>query len=350
MKRVRGHSNTGSRRRVGADAARRSTRRRLLAALAACALAPLASFAQQQPAKIARIGFLGAASGPGYAGMMEALRGGLRDLGYVEGKNIAIEYRWAEGNYERLPGLAAELVQLKMDVIVAAPTPAIQAAQQATATIPIVMAQAGDPVGAGFVASLSRPGGNITGLSNIAIELLGKNLELLHVAVPRLSRVAVLVNPGHPNHPNMLNSIQAAAKRIGVNVSPAQASTASQIEAAFAVITRGRAGALIVLPDGFFITQARRIAELAAKNRLPTMVSNRESVEAGGLMSYRQNDAEHFRRAATYVDKILKGAKPGDLPVEQPTKFDLVVNMKTAKALGIKVPQSILLQATKVIE
>ena len=278
------------------------------------------------------------------------LRAGLRDLGYVEGKNIVIEYRWAEGKYERLPGLAAELVQLKVDVIVAASPPAVQTVQKATTTIPIVMAVTADPVGSGFVVSLSRPGGNITGLSNLNVDLSSKYLELLRVAVPKLSRVVVLVNPGHPNHPDMLKNIQATAKTTGVNVSPIEASTASQIEAAVRAMTRERAGALIVLPDSLFFTQARQIAELAMKNRLPTMVSNRDLVEAGGLMSYAQNPAEQFRRAATFVDKILKGAKPGDLPVEQPTKFELIVNLKTAKAIGLTISQDLLFRADTVIE
>ena len=328
-----------------------NTRRRIVLALGAGALAaPLASFAQQKPAKVARIGFLGTASASAYASRVEVLRAGLRDLGYVEGRNIAIEYRWAEGKYERLPGLAAELVQLKVDVIVAAATPAVQAARQATTTIPIVMVATVDPVGAGLVASLSRPGGNITGLSNISVDLSSKWVELLRVALPKLSRVAVLVNPGHPNHPAFLKNIQATAKTTGVNVSPLQASTASQIEAALGAMTRERAGALIVLPDSLFLTQARRIAELAAKNRLPTMFGTGDSVEAGGLMSYGQNLAEHFRRAATYVDKILKGTKPGDLPVEQPTILELVINLKTAKAIGLTIPQDLLFRADKVIE
>ena len=328
-----------------------NSRRKIVLALGAGALAtPLASFAQQKPAKVARIGFLGAASASGLASFVEALWAGLRDLGYVEGKNITTEYRWAEGKYERLPGLAAELVQLKVDVIVAAGTPAIQAAQKATTIIPIVMVQTPDPVGAGFVASLSRPGGNITGLSTLNVDVSSKYLELLRVALPKLSRVAVLVNPDHPLHPVFLKQVQAAAKTTGVNVSPLQAGTASQIEAAFGAIERERASALIVLPDSFFLSQARRIAELAAKNRLPTMFWTRELVEAGGLMSYGQNPAESFRRAATYVDKILKGAKPADLPVEQPTKFELVVNLKTAKAIGLTISQDLLFRADKVIE
>ncbi len=284
------------------------------------------------------------------ASRIEALRAGLRDLGYVEGKNILIEFRWADGKYERLPSLAAELVQLKVAVIVAATTIDIQAARQATTTIPIVMVSTGDPVGAGFVASLARPGGNITGLSTLNVDISGKWLELLRVAVPKLSRVAVLVNPGHSLHPEFLKRIQAAAKTTGVNVSPVQASTASQIEAAFGAIKQERAGALIVLPDPFFILHGRRIAELAMKNHLPTMFRSLEFVGAGGLMGYGQNVAEEFRRAATYVDKILKGAKPADLPVEQPTKFELVINIKTAKAIGLTIPQELLLRADKVIE
>lgn len=326
-------------------------RRNLLIAFGLSALAsPLACFAQQQRPKVARIGLLEATSSSGRASRAEALREGLRELGYVEGKNIVIEYRWAEGKYERLPGLAAQLVQLKLDVIVAASPPAIRAAQQATTTIPIVMCAAADPVGTGFVASLSRPGRNITGLSNINVDLSSKYLELLRVAVPKLSRVAVLVNPGHPNHLDFLKNIQAAGKTTGVNVSPFQTSIATHIETAFAAMKQERADALVVLPDGFFFAQARRIAQLAVQHRLPTMFSSREAVESGGLMSYGQNTAEHFYRAATYIDKILKGAKPGDLPVEQATKIELVVNRKTAKAIGMNIPQELLLRADKVAE
>ena len=324
-------------------------RRKLLVALGAGTLAaPLACFAQQQPPKVARIGLLHAASASSFANRREALIAGLRALGYVEGKNIIIEYRWAEGKYERLPGLAAELVQMKVDVIVAAAV-AIRAAQQATTTIPIVMIGAADPVASGYVASLARPGRNITGLSNINADVSIKYLELIRAAVPKLSRVTVLVNPGHPSHPDYLKRIQAAGKTNGVTISPAQASTASQIESAFGAMKRERAGALIVLPDSFFGSQGRRIAELAAQQRLPTMFSSRERVEVGGLMSYGQNILEQDYRAATYIDKILKGAKPADLPVEQPTKFELVINMKTAKALGLTM-QDLLFRADKVIE
>ena len=325
-----------------------NTRRKILVALGACMLEmPLACLAQQQPPKIARIGLLEPASIS--ANRKEALIAGLRELGYVEGKNIIIEYRGAEGKYERLPGLVAELVQMKMDVIVVASPVAVQAAQQATITIPIVMLRTSDPVGAGFVASLSRPGRNITGLSNINEEVMSKYLELLRVAVPKLSRVTVLVNPANPGHPGLLRRIQATEKANGVKISPAQASTTSQIEAAFGATKRERAGALIVLPDSYFASEARRIVELAAQQRLPTMFWTPDPVESGGLMSYGQNLAEQYYRAATYVDKILKGAKPGDLPVEQPTKIELVINVKTAKALGLTM-QGLLFRADKVIE
>ena len=326
-----------------------NSRRKLLVALSAGALAaPLACFAQQQRSKVARIGVLEATSSS--ASQREALIAGLRELGYVEGKNMIIEDRWAEGNYERLPGLAAELVQMKVDVIVAGSTPAIQAAQRATSTIPIVMVRVGDPVGSGLVASLSRPGRNITGLSNMNAEVASKYLELLRAAVPKLSRVTVLVNPANPLHFDLLKRVQATEKTNGVTISPVEASTASQIKAAFGAMTRERAGALIVLADPFFSSQARRIAGLAAQQRLPTMFWTGALVEYGGLMSYGQNNAEHYYRAATYVDKILKGAKPGDLPVEQATKIEFVINLKTAKAIGLTIPQQLILQADKVIE
>jgi putative ABC transport system substrate-binding protein len=311
---------------------------------------PPVCFAQPQRAKVARIGLLESSSASSSANLREALIAGLRELGLVEGKNIVIEYRGAEGKYERLPGLAAELVQMKVDVILAGGTPAVQAAKQATTSIPIVMVRVGDPVGSGFVASLSRPGGNITGLSNIIVEVASKYVELLRAAVPKLSRVTVLVNPTNPIHPDYFKRVQATAKTNSVTISPIQSSTASQIEAAFGAMKQERAGALIVLGDPFFSSQARRIAELAAQQRLPTMFWTRGPVESGGLMSYGQNNAEHYYRAATYIDKILKGAKPADLPVEQATKFELVINLKTAKSIGITIPQQLLLQADKVIE
>ena len=324
-----------------------NNRRRLVVALGAGALsAPLACFAQGS--QVARIGLLESTSTS--ANQREALIAGLREIGLVESKNIIIEYRWAEGKYERLPGLAAELVQMKVDVILAGGTPAVQAAEQATTSIPIVMLRAGDPVGSGFVASLSRPGRNITGLSNITAEVASKYVELLRAAVPKLSRVAVLINQTNPIHPDYFKRVQATEKTNTVTISPIQASTPSQIEAAFGAMKQERAEALIVLADPFFSSQAPRVAELAAQYRLPTMFWTRGPVESGGLMSYGQNNTEHYYRAATYIGKILKGAKASDLPVEQATKFELVINLKTAKAIGLTIPQQVLLQADKVIE
>lgn len=327
-------------------------RRKLVIALGAGALAmPFGAFAQQQ-GKVWRVGFLSPRSRPTsstpdvYGAFMQEMG----KLGYVEGKNLVIEWRFAEGKYERLASLAAELVQSRVDVIVTGNTPSAIAAQQATTIIPIVMAGVGDPVGSGLVASLRRPGGNRTALSILALEISVKYLELLRAAVPKLTHVAVLMNPNQTIHASYLANVQAAAKITGVKVAPVEAGTASQIETAFGAMTRTRAGALIVQADSFFIVQRSQIAELAIKNLLPTIFAYRENVEAGGLMSYGENIAEHFRRAAMYVDKILKGAKPGDLPVQQPTKFELVINAKTAKALGISVTNELLLRADKVIK
>ena len=328
------------------------TRRHLLVAIGVGAVvSPLASHAQQKPATVPRIGYLDYTSSDLARTRLERLRSGLRDLGYVEGKNIVIEVRSAEGEIERLARLAAQLVEMKVDVIVATGTPAIQAAQRATNIIPIVMGSVGDPVGFRFVASLSRPGGNITGLTSITADLSSKYLELLRTAVPKLSRVAVLMNPGNPSHARLfVPNILAAAKKNGVSIVPVQLNSASQISAAFSVVKQERVGALIVLPDGLFYGQARRIAEFALQQHLPTMFADREPVETGGLMSYGQNLAENFYRAATYVDKILKGAKPGELPVEQPTKLELVINRKTAEAIGLTIPQELILRADRVIE
>ena len=328
-----------------------TTRRTLLISLAAGALAPLGSFAQA-PGKVWRVGFLAQRRvefvdadfiyGP--------FRQGMRQLGYVEGKNLVIEWRSAEGDASRLPELAAELVRLKVDVLALAGTPAAIAAQKATTAIPIVMINVGDPVGNGLVKSLARPGGNSTALSNMVAELGPKLLEILHSMVPRLKRVAVLVNPSNSSIAIFLKNIQTAAQKIGVVIHPVEASTPGEITSAFALMTRQNVGALIVPLEALFSQQRTQIVELAAKQRLPSIGTYGDYVEAGGLMSYGQNARENFRRAAIYVDKILKGARAGDLPVEQPTHFDLAVNLKTAKALGIKVPQSILIQATAVIE
>jgi putative ABC transport system substrate-binding protein len=326
-----------------------NNRRRLVITLLAGGISvPLASFAQPQRANVARVGLLESSSSS--ADQREALIAGLRELGLVEGKNIIIEYRWADGNYERLPALAAELVRMKVDVILAGGTPAVQAAKQATTSIPIVMLRVGDPVGSGFVASLARPGRNITGLSNILGDVASKYVELLHAAVPDLSRVTVLLNPSNPIHRDYFNRVETTAKINRVTALPVEASTASEIDAAFGTLKQKRGEAVIVLADPFFSSQASRIAKLAVQHKLPTMFWTRGPVEAGGLMSYGQRNVEHYYRAATYVDRILKGAKPGDLPVEQATKFELVINLKTAKAIELVIPQQLLLQADRVIE
>jgi putative ABC transport system substrate-binding protein len=274
----------------------------------------------------------------------------MRELGYVEGKNLAIEWRFADGKLDRLPALAAELVRLKVDVIVAVGLEAPLAVQKATITIPIIFVGPGDPVGTGLIKSLARPGGNITGPSTISGELGPKRLEMLLAMVPKLSRVAVLVNPTRPTHIKALESVVAAGQKLGVTMLRAEARTPQEIENAFSVMVREKAGALIVLLNPVFQEQRSQIAELSAKHRLPCMTADRIYAEAGCLMSYGNSLADDFRRAATYVNKILKGAKPSDLPVEQPTKFELVINRKTAKALGLTIPQSLLVSADKVIE
>jgi putative ABC transport system substrate-binding protein len=326
-----------------------STRRKLLIALGACALAaPLASLAQQA-AKVPRIGFLGSTSASGYATQIEALRAGLRDLGYVEGKNILIEWRFAEGNYERLPGLAAELVQLRVDVIVTHATPGTHAAKQATTTIPIVMAAVGDPVASGLVASLARPGGNMTGSAFFNLELGAKRLELLKEAVPRTKRVAVLLNLDNPVSGLIIDVMEPTAKSLKVELQQFKVRGPNEFESAFTAMAKRRVDAVVINEEPMLIANAKGIADLAAKQRLPS-IGFKEIAEAGGLMAYGVNIPEMWRRAATYIDKILKGAKPGELPIEQATRFELVINLKTAKALGITIPQSILVRADKVIE
>jgi len=328
------------------------SRRKLIFALSLSPLAASCRAYSQQQGKIWRVGFLALrhvdfVDTDYYYG---PFRQGMRELGYVEGRNLAIEWRSAEGKAERLTDLAAQLVQGKVDVIVTAGSAATSVAQKATATIPIVIAATSDPVGSGFVKSLVRPGGNITGLSTLSLDISPKNLEIMLSIVPKLSQVGVLVNPANSGHAAIVKSTQAAAQKLNIKVLPAEARTAQEIERAFSVMAREHAGAVIVAIDAFFIQQGRQIADLAAKHRLPTMSGSREYVESGGLASYGQNLADNYRRAATYVDKILKGAKPGDLPVEQPTTFELFISRKAAKALGITIPQSILVRADKVIE
>jgi putative ABC transport system substrate-binding protein len=331
--------------------ARFAVRLAIAAALVVLLAAPLAAEAQQA-AKVARVGYL-AGSLAGGPHLPEAFLQGLRDLGYVEGRNVVIEYRDAEGKFERLPALAAELVALKVDVIVAASTLPAAAAKQATRTIPIVFAATGDPVTSGLVTSLARPGGNVTGLSVVAPELVGKRLEQLKQAVPGVSRVAVLWHPGFLGEraeKDMLKEAEVAGRALGVRLQFVEARGPEEFDRAFSDMTRARAGALTVLPSTMFLIERRRLVDLAAKNRLPAVYTWRESVDAGGLMSYGPNLADLYRRAANYVDKILKGAKPADLPVEQPTKFELVINLKTAKALGLTIPRSLLLNADELIQ
>jgi putative ABC transport system substrate-binding protein len=313
--------------------------------------APLTADAQPA-AKVYRIGLLGSRppTGPGASRIWEGFFQGLRELGYVEGQNILIEGRFYGERTERLPALAAELARIKVDVIVAQGPPAPEAAQRATSTIPIVMTVHQDPVGSGLVASLARPGGNVTGLSVLTTELVGKRLQLLKEAVPGISRVAVLSDPTHPTAALQLREAEVAARSLKVQLQVLEARAPSDFASAFSAMTKDRAGGLIALGTLMFFVHRTRIVELAAQSRLPAIYGAKESAEAGGLMSYGPNLRESYRRAATYVDKILKGAKPGDLPIEQPTKFEFVVNLKTAKALGLTIPPSLLLRADQVIE
>ena len=322
---------------------------RLIVLLAAFLLTTPLGVEAQALAKVPRIGYLTTVSRAD-DWRLESLRQGLRELGYVEGQNIAIEYRFANGRPERLPALAAELVGLKVDLIVTAGPPAPQVAKQATSTISIVFTVVGDTVGEGLVASLPRPGGNITGLSSIAPEVMGKQLELLKEVVPKVSRVAVLHDPNHPGHPLMLRELEGPARALGVQLHVVPAGTPPEIEAAFATMRSQRVGGVLVLRDSFFNAQRAQIAALAAKSRLPAVYGFSEHAEAGGLMTYGASVPVMYRRGATYVDRILKGAKPADLPVEQPTKFELVINLKTAKALGLTIPQSLLQRADEVIQ
>ena len=280
---------------------------------------------------------------------MEALRAGLRDVGYVDGKNIVIDYRWAEGKYERLPELAAELVRLKIDVLVSQGTPATLAAKRATTTIPIVMPAVGDAIATGIVASLARPGGNITGSTFFVPELNAKRLELLKEAVPRMTRVAVLLNPDNPVSRPVFQAMETTAKSLKMELQRYEARGPNEFENAFSVMAKRRVEAVAIPEHSIYVANAGMIADLAAKKRIP-LVGFPQIAEVGGLIGYGVNILELYRRAGYFVDKILKGAKPGDIPVERPTKFELVVNRKTAKALGITIPQSLLQRADKVVE
>ena len=317
----------------------------ILVALAACGAVALA----QQPGKVHRIGFLSTVSPSTNAARMEAFRQGLRELGYVEGKNIVIEWRYAEGEDDRLPSSAAELVRLKVDLIVTVGSPVTRDAKQATVTIPIVMAQDTDPVGNGFVASLARPGGNITGLATLAPEISGKQLELLKEIVPKLSRVTVLGTSSRPGNAQLVKETQLAAGAFGVKLQYLDVLSSKDIETVFRAASKGRAEAVLVLGGPVINSHRTQIANLAVKNRLPAIYERAEFMDAGGLMFYGASITDLYRRAATYVDKILKGTKPADLPVEQPIKFDFIINLKAAKQIGLTIPPNVLARADKVI-
>jgi ABC-type uncharacterized transport system substrate-binding protein len=311
--------------------------------------APLAAQAQESKGT-ARIGLLASSSAGRDKRRIEAFHQGLQDLGWVGGRNIFIEQRFAGGQFDKLPALAAELVGLNPDVLVVSGAPAAHAAKNSTRAIPIVMTNAADPVGTGLVASLARPGGNVTGLSDFNAGVVVKRLELLKELVPSAVRIAVLFNPGNPTNPLQLKLIQEAAPALSVRLFALEVRRADDIERAFAAMKKDSPDALLILGDPLLGSQARRILDLTMKNRLPSTYGAREWTDIGGLISYGPSFEELFRRAATYVDKILKGARPGDLPVEQPTKFELVINLNAAKALGLRMPQSLLLRADQVIE
>jgi putative tryptophan/tyrosine transport system substrate-binding protein len=311
--------------------------------LCACA------YVEAQPAKIVRVGFLGPTSAASNVSRMDALRAGLRDLGYVEGHNLVIESRWAEGKFERLPALAAELVRLNVDVLLTAGTPGIRAAKQATTTIPIVMVTSGDPVAFGFVASLARPGGNITGSSNFSSELSAKRLELLKEAFPDTQRVGVLFNPDNAVNDRNLPVMEQMAQRLNLTMHKFAVRSAEEVASLYSAVTQQRVEAIVLPEDDFITAHQRRIVELVDTQRLPS-IGRAEFAQAGGLIGYSVNFVELYRRTALFVDKILKGAKPADLPVERPTKFDLVINLKTARALGLAIPSSLLILADEVIQ
>ena len=304
----------------------------------------------QLPRTMYRIGFLGNTTAALEANLIEPFRQGLRDLGYEEGRNITIEYRWAEGKYERFPALIAELVALNLDVMVTAGTPAALAVKKAAISVPLVLAAIGDPVGAGVVPSLARPGGNITGLSATATDLEGKRLQLLGEVVPGLSHVAVMWNPLNVFQEISIKQLSAAGQTLKIKVQPVAVGVAEDLGTAFATLMKDKPQALIILADRIFLHNRARLMDFATHNRLPGVYAYRELVEAGGLMSFGPSYEDLHRRAATYVDKILKGAKPADLPLEQPTKFNLVVNLRAAEALGLTIPGSILARADEVIE
>jgi putative ABC transport system substrate-binding protein len=322
-------------------------RREFITLLGGATAWPLVARAQ---GRIPRVGFMGNSTAALEVNLVDSFREGLRELGYEEGRNIAIEYRWADGRYERFAALVAELIAAKVDVIVTAGTPAALAVKKATSTVPLVMVAVGDPVGTGLVPSLARPDGNLTGLSSVAPDLEGKRLELLREIVPSVSRIAVFINSVNPFHATSMRQAQSAGKTLGVKVQQYDIRKSEDLDGAFAAIRKERPDALLILADRVFLHNRERIVDFTEEQRLPNVSAYKEVVEAGGLMSYGPSYEDMHKRAAIYVNKILKGAKPGNLPIEQPTKFTLVVNLKAAKALGISMPPAVLSRADDVIE
>lgn len=338
------------RRRTGAETWRLIAHLGTAVLAVACFALPLAA-AAQPAGKVFQIGYLGNSTPSVEAPLVEGFRQGLRENGYVEGKNVVVHYRWADGRIDTVPVLVAELVRLKVDVIVASGTPGSLAAQRATKTIPIVVTAVGDAVGVGLVPSLARPGGNVTGLSALNLELEGKRLEVLKELVPKVGQLSVLMNPANPFTALAWKETQVAGARLGLMLHPAEVRTVDAFEGVFAAIVKTRPDALVVIADRpFLISNRKRIVAFAAQHRLPAMYSFREFVDEGGLVVYGPNFADMFRRAGRYIDRILKGTNPGDLPMEQPTRFELVINGKTAKTLGLTIPPSLLLRADRVIE
>ena len=326
-----------------------ASRRAFLATMMGGLLAKPLPVGAQEAGKVYRIGFVWDSPAV-WPNALEAFRQGLRDLGWVEGKNIVVEYRWAEGRFDRLPSLMDELVRLKVDLIVAPTSIYTGAAKRATSTIPIVFVSHADPIGSGHVASLARPGTNATGLTIIMSETMAKSLELLKATLPALTQVAMIWDPATPSHAPGLKAVEAVSRTLGLRLQSVAVRSATEFESAFSAIVRERAGAVLFLSTPLFMGEAKRLAELALTHKLPTMFGPREHVEAGGFMSYGPDRADLYRRAAAYVDKILKGANAADLPVQQATKFELVINLKTAKALGLTIPQSVLLRADQIID
>ena len=328
-----------------------TTRRCFLGALAGCLLAAPLAAAAQPAGKVYRIGVLLIGSRAPAEHLLQAFEHALRERGWMPGQNVVIEYRWAEGTYDRLPALAAELVRLEPQVIVTVGTAAARAAKDATSKIPIVMVNATDPIGEGLIASLARPGGNVTGLTFIPTrEMYAKQLQLLKEAVPRARRLAVLRNPANPSHSQSVKTVEQAARSLGVELQVVDARAPEELGPAFRAMTRARADALLVVPDSMLFTHRARLADLSVRHRLPSMHGLVEDAQAGGLMAYAVNLADQLRRAAGYVDRLLRGAGPAELPVEQPSKFEFVINLKTAKAFGLTIPQSLLLRADELIQ